>query len=258
MKTTALVNFIERMPYTKILCISPTMNLNKDLMKRLHIKEEDIYPDPNDITIIDKIKQKIEAMARDWDQYLADLKRWNAFQKALTNANQLFQVSDNDLLSFFHGGDFMPPKHKEKDCIAIFFDDCLGSALFSKGSRKLNSMVILHRYLGQLKEGGALGASLYFLVQSYKCSNSGGITKSIRNNATTLILFHTKSQKGLDEIAEECSAEVDTDTFMKLVKEAHKEPHDFLLIDLHKKDNHPSGFRRNLDTFLIPTKKIEL
>jgi len=96
-----------------------------------------------------------------------------------------------------------------------------------------------------------MGCSLYFLVQSYK-TQSGGLTKSIRNNATTLILFHTKSQKELDEIAEECSAEVSTDTFMKLVKEAHKEKHDFLMIDLHRKDNHPSSFRRNLNEFIIP------
>jgi len=251
-KTVALVNFIERMPYHRLFVISPTMHSNRNIMKRLNIKPEDIYNDPDDITILDKIKDKIDAEAQEYEQYLEDMKKWNSFNHKLNSPNALF--NNDELMSFYKGGTFQKPVHKyngEKPCLGLIFDDCLGSGIFSKGSRKLNHMVILHRHMGELKKaGGALGCSLYFLVQSYK-TQTGGLTKSIRNNCTSLILFHTKSQKELDEIAEECAAEVSKDTFMSLVNAAHKEKHDFLMIDLHRKDTHASAFRRNLDTFLI-------
>ena len=43
--------------------------------------------------------------------------------------------------------------------------------------------------------------------------------------------------------------------FDQVIKQAHKESHDFLTIDLQwKKGIHLSPFRRNLDTYLVPTK----
>lgn len=250
-KTVAMVNFVERMPYHKVMIISPTMNSNRDIMRRLKIQPDDVY-DPEDDKVLDKIKDKIDQEAKEYEDYLEDLKKWNSFESKLQSSNSLF--SDNELMSFFKGGEFKKPTHKyngEKPCIALVCDDILGSNLLTKGSRKLNHLVILHRHLGELKKaGGALGCSLYFLVQSYK-TQSGSLTKSIRNNCTMMMLFHTKSQKELDEIAEELGAEVSKETFLKLVKAAHKDKHDFLMIDLHKKDNHPSAFRRNLDTFLV-------
>lgn len=251
-KSTALVNFIEKMNvYDRLFIISPTMVSNRELMKRLKVNDEDVENDPNDIRCLDRIQAKIQAEADDWDQYLEDLKKWKSFDKKLRSTNSLF--SNDELMSFFKGGDFKEPKSKygHKPCLGLVIDDCLGSALFSKGSRALNHMVILHRHLGQLKKtGGALGCSLYFLVQSYKCQ-TGGLTKSIRNNATTLILFKTKSQKELDEISEEVGAEVAKETFMKIAKACFIDKHDFMLIDLHYKPEHASPFRRNLDCFLI-------
>lgn len=133
----------------------------------------------------------------------------------------------------------------------VFFDDCIGSAIFSgKGIKKLNSMVIYMRHLGQLKDGGAIGCSFIFAVQSYKSQNSG-LSKTIRNQMTHMLLFKTKNEKELDEIAEEVAGEINKKTFMKLYHEAIKEKFDFLFIDLHKKDNHPSMFRRNFNEFLM-------
>jgi hypothetical protein len=251
-KSVAMVNFVERMPYHRVLMISPTMHSNRDLMKRLKIDPDDIF-DPDDDKVLDKITAKIDQEAEEYEDYLEELKKFNSFDKKLRSSNSLF--SDGELLSFFKGGEFKKPTHKyggQKPCLALVCDDILGSNLLTKGSRKLNHMVILHRHLGALKKaGGALGCSLYFLVQSYK-TQSGSLTKSIRNNCTMMILFHTKSKKELEEIAEEVGAEVSKETFMKLIKAAHKDKHDFLMIDLHRKPEHPSAFRRNLDVFLIP------
>jgi hypothetical protein len=126
----------------------------------------------------------------------------------------------------------------------------MGSMLYSK-PRKLNQLTIYHRHLGQLKEGGALGLSLFFLVQSYK-AQAGGISRTIRGNVPSMILFANKNQKMLDEIAEELAGEVSPEVFHKVFKQAIQDKHDFLFVDLHRKPNHPSAFRRNLDTFLIP------
>jgi predicted O-methyltransferase YrrM len=49
------------------------------------------------------------------------------------------------------------------------------------------------------------------------------------------------------------AGEVDKDTFMKVYEEAIQKPFDFLFIDLHKKDNHPSMFRQNFDRFILPS-----
>jgi hypothetical protein len=103
-----------------------------------------------------------------------------------------------------------------------------------------------------LTEGGSIGASLYFLVQSYK-AQSGGISRCIRGNTTSIAIGRTKSDKELLDIAEECGGEVSKDCFLKVHNQATKDTKfDFLFIDFHKKDNHPSLFRKNLDTFLIP------
>ncbi len=67
-----------------------------------------------------------------------------------------------------------------------------------------------------------------------------------------MMLMKTKNEKELDEIAEEVAGEVSKETFMKVYNEAIREPFDFLFIDLHKKPEHPSMFRRNLNEFIIP------
>ena len=83
------------------------------------------------------------------------------------------------------------------------YDDCLGSVLFSKGSRKIVNSAILHRHMGAVTEqgGGALGISQYFLTQSFK-TQTGGIPRAVRNNCTSMIIFKTKSDKELAEIQE--------------------------------------------------------
>jgi hypothetical protein len=136
--------------------------------------------------------------------------------------------------------------------MAVLFDDAMGSQLFTKGVRKLSKLSIYSRHLGQLKEGGALGVSLYFLVQSWK-AQVGGLTKAIRNQATSLIIFKTANEKELQDIQESCGGEVSRDTFHGVYNKATDGEHNFLLVDMHyKKDVHPSPYRKNLNEFIVP------
>lgn len=253
-KTTITVNIIERMKYDRIFIVSPTIQSNKLLLDRLKIDIEDIY-DPDDLETLDGIKRKIDEERDLYEKYLADMKKYNEFKRQLDSNNPIFRIPNETLLMFFQNVSFQRPKHKW-DCrrphMAVLFDDVMGSLLFTKGIRKLNKMTIFHRHLGQLEKGGALGCSLYFLVQSYKAQSSG-ISKCIRNQATTIVLFKTKNDKELQEVQEECSGEIDKETFYQIYEQATEGEHNALVIDLHyKKDIHPSGFRKNLDTFLIP------
>jgi hypothetical protein len=54
---------------------------------------------------------------------------------------------------------------------------------------------------GSLKEGGAIGVSLFFMIQSFKCQ-VGGLNKVIRNQCTSMLLFKTKDRQEMKDVAE--------------------------------------------------------
>ena len=254
-KTTAAVNLIERLPFDRIFVISPTMRSNAELMKRLKIDPKDVYPDPDDVTCLDSIKGAIEKEAEDLDRYYEEKKRYSKLMNLIHSSSPLFRLPEEDLADFYHGGDFQPPKHKwggKKPCCCLLIDDALGSGIYTKGIKRLNNMTILHRHIGQLQGGGAIGLSLFFLLQSYK-AQAGGISRPIRHQATSLIVFSLKDKKQLQEIAEECSGEISPELFLKVYETAVQDKHDFLYVDLHPGPTHPSGFRRNFDEFIVPS-----
>ena len=159
----------------------------------------------------------------DFEKYEEDKQKYRELMKMLNDGTTGYGgpsdgPSDELLMSFYRDGQFQPPvyRYKKKPCMAILFDDCLGSQIFTSGIRKLNALTIYHRHLGSFKKGGALGCSLFFLVQSYK-AQSGGISKCIRGNTTSLAVGRTKSERELEEIAEECGAEVPKSTFLKMI-----------------------------------------
>jgi hypothetical protein len=123
------------------------------------------------------------------------------------------------------------------------------SGIYSR-PRKLNGLATYSRHLGQLKEGGAIGVSLFFMLQSWKCQ-VGGLNKVIRNQCTSMIIFKTKDKKELEGIAESCAGEIDNNTFYKVYDNAMEDGEfPFLFIDLHKKSEHASMFRSRFDRFI--------
>jgi len=249
-KSTAIINLIERMKFDYCIAVSPTMNSNKELMDRLKI--EHTFEDVDDPNVIDKIKDIVKAEAEDLERYKDELKRYNKLMKDLKEGKYL---DDDLLLQFFSDENhFQKPEHRwngEKPRIAVIFDDMLGSGIYSR-PRKLNGLSTYSRHVGSLKEGGAIGISLFFMIQSYK-AQTGGLNRVIRNQCTSLIIFKTKDKKEMEDIAESCCGEVDDTTFNKVYDTAIREPYDFLFIDFHKKKEHPSCFRRKFDEFIIPT-----
>ena len=247
-KSTAIVNLIERLKFDYCIAVSPTMNSNKELMDRLKI--EHTFEDVDDTSVIDKIKDIVKKEAEDLERYIEELKRYDKLIKDLKDGKYL---DDDLLLQFFSDeGHFMKPEHRwngEKPRIAVIFDDMLGSGIYSK-PRKLNGLSTYSRHVGSLKDGGAVGVSLFFLIQSFKCQ-TGGLNKVIRNQCTSMCLFKTKDKQEMKDVAESVSGEINEDIFNKVYDTAIREPYDFLFIDLHKKKEHPSMFRRRLDEFIL-------
>jgi len=250
-KSTAIINLIEKMGFDYTIAVSPTMHSNRELMERINI--EHVFDDVDDTSVIDKIKDIIKKEAEDLEHYQEELKRYNKLMKDLKDGKYL---DDDLLLQFFSDENyFVKPTHRwdgRKPRIAVVFDDMLGSGIYSK-PRKLNGLATYSRHLGQLKSGGAIGASLFFMIQSYKCQ-VGGLNKVIRNQCTSLILFKTKDKQELKDIAESCCGEIDEETFNKVYDQAIGDGsnYPFLFIDFHKKKEHPSMFRRKFDEFIIP------
>ncbi len=250
-KSTAIINLIERMKFDYVIAVSPTMNSNKELMDRLKI--EHVFEDVDDPSVIDQIKDIVKKEAEDLERYKEEVKRYNKLMTDLKNGKYL---NDDLLLQFFSDeGNFIKPTHRwngEKPRIAVIFDDMLGSGIYSK-PRKLNGLSTYSRHVGQLKEGGAIGVSLFFMIQSFKCQ-TGGLNKVIRNQCTTMLLFKTKDRQEMKDVAESVSGEIGEDTFNKVYDTAIGDGsnYPFLFIDLHKKKEHLSMFRRRLDEFIIP------
>jgi hypothetical protein len=247
-KSVAAINLIEKMDYDYTIAVSPTMNSNKELMSRLNI--EHTFDDPDDLTCIDKIKEIVNGEARDLERYKHEMKEYNKLMRDIREGQN---IGDDLMLKFFDN-DFVKPKHRwngKKPRIAVIFDDMLGSLIYSK-PRKINALSTYSRHLGQLEEGGSIGVSLFFLIQSFKCQ-TGGLNRVIRNQCTQLIVFKTKDNKELDDIADSCGGEISKDKFIQVYDYAIETggAHPFLFIDLHKKPNHPSMFRVCFDKFII-------
>lgn len=252
-KTVAAVNILRMLPFDRIFVISPTMKSNAEIMKSLKIDPQDVYENPDDISCISHIKQAVEKEASDLEEYRVDLRKYNKLMSAIsTSQKPLFSLED-ELERFFQDGDFKKPKHKwngKKPICGLLVDDAMGSQLFTKGIRQLNQLCIFHRHIGPVENEGAIGLSLFWLLQSY-VAQSGGISKCIRNNATSLIFFKSKSEKQLEEVSQECAGEVSREDFQRVYDLAIQEPHDFLFIDFFKKTAQPSMFRRNFAEYLL-------
>ena len=99
-------------------------------------------------------------------------------------------------------------------------------------------------------EAASLG--LQFMPRPVQVGDFGA-QASARNNLTLMICFRTRSKRELDNLVDAVSGMVDEEAFLKVWEECSRggDPHTALLIDKHPKRNHPSPFRRGLDTFLI-------
>jgi hypothetical protein len=253
-KSVAAVNLIEKLGFDYSIVVSPTMASNKELFSRLKIEHS--FEDADDPSTIDQIKEIVLNEAKDYERYHHEMKEYKSLMSDIKKGATL---DDNMLLKYFENNtnginDFVMPKHRwngRKPRIAVLFDDMLGSMMYSK-PRKVNGLATYSRHLGGLEEGGSIGVSLFFLIQSFKCQ-TGGLNKVIRNQATSMVIFKTKDDQELKDIAESVGGEISKERFLDVYNEAIGDGsgHPFLFIDLHKKPEQPSMFRRRFDQYIL-------
>ena len=254
-KTIAIVNLVKKLNFDRIFLISPTAKSNHSILSMINIDEDDMYEDTDDLTIIDDIISKVEQEGIEYDEYHEKMKEYNEFNRKIKN-NEFNLISDDDLETFMNdANEIIKPEHYldgRRPKIALILDDILGSFLMSKGIRKVNNLAIRHRHISPVNAegGGAIGISTFFLTQTFRCQ-AGGISKPIRSNCNSLIIFKTKNENEFNDLGDEVAGEIGKELFTKIYEMATDEPHSFLFIDFNPKKEHPSRYRKNLDTFLI-------
>jgi len=254
-KTISIVNLVKKLEFDRIFLISPTAKSNHSILSMINIDEDDMYEDTEDLTIIDDIISKVEEEGREYDEYHEKMKEYNEFIKN-SNNNDYHLIDDDTIDKFMDdNNNFLKPEHYlngRRPKVALILDDILGSFLMSKGIRKVNNLAIKHRHISPVKSegGGAIGISTFFLTQTFRCQ-TGGISKPIRSNCNSLIIFKTKNENEFNDLRDEVAGEIGKELFTKIYEIATDEPHSFLFIDFNPKKSHPSRYRKNLDTFLI-------
>lgn len=254
-KTISIVNLVKKLEFDRIFLISPTAKSNHAILSMINIDEDDMYEDTEDLTIIDNIISKVEEEGREYDEYHEKMKEYNEFIKN-SNNNDYHLIDDDTIDKFMDdNNNFLKPEHYlngRRPKVALILDDILGSYLMSKGIRKVNNLAIKHRHISPVKSegGGAIGVSTFFLTQTFRCQTAG-ISKPIRSNCNSLIIFKTKNENEFNDLRDEVAGEIGKELFTKIYEIATDEPHSFLFIDFNPKKSHPSRYRKNLDTFLI-------
>ena len=239
--------------YDRIYLITPTFLSNKSYFGK-HIDEEDVF-EPNR----DSIKQVIESVEQDRDdfeRYLQELKDYNEYMTKMKSKKDLF--TDEDIFKYDQLGwlETTPdrPTWKYKKVRApqslVILDDILGSQVVH--SPYFTKVATLNRHIAGLKEpyGGRTACGLGVIFNSQTYSMAQGISRTLRQNLTNMIIFKNKQQKQMDKMIDELAGSVDAEKFMEAYNYAIQDKHDSLLITF--KPHCPTHtFKRNLNELII-------
>ena len=260
-KTRFITNLLYQLKQAKcmdrIFWISDTASSNRKMLENLDIRPEDVIS-PNDPDVVEKIIAEIDKERDDLVQYREKMKRWKAFYKNLDLNNLEFLTAD--LLEFYnpHTRQFEKPTHwlnGRKPVIGIGCDDIQSTPLI--GSKKFKNLCIKHRHVGAFEDGEPpIGCSLFICVQNYTSQGNEGIPKAIRGNVNCVACWKTGNWKELDLLATELSGIIPKEEILEaydfVMSRDPNNRHNFLFIDLTKKQEHLSHFRMNYNTWLIP------
>jgi hypothetical protein len=247
-------NLLDWLDFDRILIVSPTFESNYAQFKRLGVAQDDLF-DPDDVNCVQKILDIVNAERDDLLEYRQKLKMLKELKEVIKNPYDLYE--NYGLFSEFIGldGKWIEPKHKwggRKPKLAVFVDDAQSTRIFR--NRHFLNLCTRSRHVGSMPdEEPSIGISLFIAVQNYTATG-GGLPKAVRGNATHMALWRTKNKDELNLIAKEFAGEVDPEKFLEVYEYIMSDPeekHACMFIDLHKKDNQPSMFRKNYTDFVV-------
>ena len=260
-KTTAISNLLRMYKETgtmeRICILSPTFHSNVKILEQLNIRPEDIWDDIDDISVVDKIRAICDEERDDFLRYKKLKANYDRIMKQIDDGLLPMTGEYDDYLMDYYDvsrNTFRMPEPKYKcylegrpPVVSVIMDDVSGGAICN--SKALVKLVKTHRHIAPTYDGGAVGVSLYFLVQTYKAQN--GLNKAIRSQICTALIGRSRCADEMKVIAESFAGEISPETFLKVHHEATKDsPHDFLFVDLHPKEPYQQ-FRKNFDQYLI-------
>lgn len=234
----------------RVFLICPTYKSNVHLYDDI-VEKEDVFEEASQASL-DKITEIIEEEAQLWNLWKDQTMLWKEYkrQERLYLAGKRKDIDDDVLYEAVELGladREDPPEYKYGTCehpvMFIVLDDCMSSALFNQTTKvknNLSNLAIKHRHIF------TIGCTIFVALQSFK-SQTGVLSRSIRNNLTCQCIWGFRDESLLDSIHEELGREISKEAFYELFDFATKDsPHDFLCIE---HGGHPR-FRKNFDTVL--------
>ena len=251
--------------FDRITLITPTFNSNKayfgDLISNI---DEDVFEPTRDS--IQKVIDSVERDRDEFEEHLEKLKKYNEFLKILKsgaemNDDQILEYID---LGFLNEEAMAKPEFKyEKKAgklrppqTLLILDDVLSSPALLQSSG-LTKIATLNRHVGPLKETfgantkhprSACGLAVILISQTYNMPQ--GVSRTLREQITHLLLFQNKQEKQLDKIRDELGSAVDANKFQKAYEFAVKEKYGNLLVDFNPREPELT-FRKNLNELII-------
>ena len=240
--------------FDKIYMITPTFDSNRSYFGDM-VSEEDVF-EPDRLSVEHVIKS-VELDRDDWEEFLENKKR----HKRMLDE----ELTEDDLLDYYEmglideKGNITKPKwkyHKERPPQSLLImDDVLSSPALLQGSADgsgITKVATLNRHIAQLKEPShdrsACGLAVIIISQTY--SMPQGVSRTLRENLTHLLIFKNKQEKQLNKIREELGSAVDEGKFQQAYELATKEKYGNLLVDFNPKCP-TMTFRKNLNELIV-------
>lgn len=233
-KSTAVIHMLkayaDNKVFQKMVLISPTAAYDE---KYQLLPMTDVHEDYSDILlqeIMDEQKEDIEK----YKETEENIKLYKKF----TNSTLKTKFSKDELIQLYSMLDPMTDEisepYQEFDKIpymAIILDDLGGTPAFRNGNNFLNSIVCKSRHYM---------TNFFICVQHpYQCP------RALRSQCSHTIIFQTKDEKLLQELARENCSHLSPDEFIQLYKHATVGQHDFMLCDFKNNE-----VRKNFDEIL--------
>lgn len=241
--------------FDRIYMITPTFQSNKSYFGKM-INEDDVFDPTRDS--IQKVIDMVEAERDEFEDYLRKEKLYKEFIQILKSKREL---TDGEILKFeelgFLDDSFDRPKWKYGDKNVrppqslLILDDILSSPAILQSSG-LTRIATLNRHIAPLQEPhsgrSACGLGVILISQTY--SMPQGVSRTLRENLTHLLIFKNKQEKQMGKIREELGSAVDEDKFMTAYEMATKEKYGNLLVDFNPRCP-TMTFRKNLNELII-------
>jgi len=241
--------------FDRIYMITPTFQSNKSYFGKM-IDEDDVFEPTKDS--IQKVIERVDGERDEFEDYLRKEKLYKEFIQILKSKREF---SDGEIMKFeelgFLDDEFDRPKWKYGDNNVrppqslLILDDVLSSPalLQSSGITRVSS---LNRHVSPLQEPhsgrSACGLAVILISQTYTMPQ--GVSRTLRENITHLLIFKNKQEKQMSKIREELGSAVDEDKFMTAYNMATKERYGNLLVDFNPRCP-TMTFRKNLNELLI-------